>query len=40
MSLYRDVFYSSADGLRLHARDYGDEHAKLTVLCLPGLSRR
>jgi len=39
MSLYRDVFYSSADGLRLHARDYGDEHAKLTVLCLPGLSR-
>lgn len=39
MTLYRDVFYSSADGLRLHARDYGDEHAPLSVLCLPGLSR-
>lgn len=39
MSLYRDIFYTSADGLRLHARDYGDEHAALTVLCLPGLSR-
>jgi pimeloyl-ACP methyl ester carboxylesterase len=39
MSFHRDVFYTSADGLRLHARDYGDEHAALTVLCLPGLSR-
>lgn len=39
MSLYRDIFYHSADGLKLHARDYGDEHAALTVLCLPGLSR-
>jgi pimeloyl-ACP methyl ester carboxylesterase len=39
MSLYRDIFYPSPDGLRLHARDYGDEHAKLTVLCMPGLSR-
>jgi pimeloyl-ACP methyl ester carboxylesterase len=39
MTLYRDVFYTSADGLRLHARDYGDEHAPLAVLCLPGLSR-
>lgn len=39
MSLYRDVFYTSPDGLRLHARDYGDEHAPLAVLCLPGLSR-
>jgi pimeloyl-ACP methyl ester carboxylesterase len=39
MTLYRDVFYTSADGLRLHARDYGDEHAPLSVLCLHGLSR-
>jgi len=39
MSLYRDIFYTSSDGLRLHARDYGDEHAPLTVLCMPGLSR-
>jgi pimeloyl-ACP methyl ester carboxylesterase len=39
MSMYRDVYYSSADGLRLHARDYGDEQAPLAVLCLHGLSR-
>jgi len=39
MTLFRNVFYASPDGLRLHARDYGDEHAPLTVLCLPGLSR-
>lgn len=39
MSLYREIFYFSSDSLRLHARDYGDEHAKLTVLCMPGLSR-
>lgn len=39
MSLYRDVYYHSADGLRLHARDYGDEQAPLAVLCLHGLSR-
>lgn len=39
MTLYRDIFYTSPDGLRLYARDYGDEHAPLTVLCMPGLSR-
>ena len=39
MSFYRDVYYSSPDGLRLHARDYGDETAELAVLCLHGLSR-
>ena len=39
MSPYRDVYYPSADGLRLHARDYGDEDAPLAVLCLHGLSR-
>jgi pimeloyl-ACP methyl ester carboxylesterase len=39
MTLYRDVFYPSPDGLRLYARDYGDEDAPLTVLCMPGLSR-
>ena len=35
---YRDIFYASPDGLRLHARDYGDTDAP-AVLCLPGLSR-
>ncbi len=39
MSPYRDIFYTSPDGLRLHARDHGDEQAGLTVLCMPGLSR-
>lgn len=39
MSLYRDVYYSSPDGLRLHARDYGNDAAPLAVLCLHGLSR-
>jgi len=39
MSSYRDVYYPSPDGLRLHARDYGDEQAPLAVLCLHGLSR-
>lgn len=40
---FRDVFFSSEDGLRLHARDYppampGIAEA-LPVICLPGLSR-
>lgn len=39
MSSYRDVYYPSAEGLRLHARDYGDPAAPLAVLCLHGLSR-
>jgi len=39
MSLYRDVYYNAPDGLRLHARDYGDPIAPLAVLCLHGLSR-
>lgn len=39
---FRDIFFTSEDGLRLHARDYpaatGVE-ARLPVICLPGLSR-
>lgn len=35
----REVFYSSADGLRLFARDYGASNARVPVLCLPGLTR-
>ncbi|MEZ5839952.1 MAG: alpha/beta hydrolase [Hyphomicrobiales bacterium] len=32
--------FTSADGLRLFCRDYGDRrHAALPVLCLPGLTR-
>jgi len=36
----RDFYYSSNDGLRLYARDYGDPASPwLPVVCLPGLSR-
>ena len=36
----RDFYYSSNDGLRLYARDYGDPTSPwLPVVCLPGLTR-
>jgi pimeloyl-ACP methyl ester carboxylesterase len=37
---FQDFFYTSADGLRLHARIYGPaETVDLSVVCLPGLTR-
>ena len=37
---YQDVWTQSADGLRLHARLYGERGgAQLPVVCLPGLAR-
>ncbi len=36
---FRDVWHSSTDNLRLHARDYPHDGALLPVLCLPGLTR-
>ncbi|MBV9754581.1 MAG: alpha/beta hydrolase [Hyphomicrobiales bacterium] len=37
---FRSVFISAADGLRLHARDYGERFwATTPVICLPGLAR-
>ena len=37
---YVDVFYRSADGLRLYARDYpGPAKDSPIILCLPGLTR-
>ena len=40
---YDDVWYSSADGLRLYARDYACSDAGIThpraVLCMHGLTR-
>ena len=37
---YRDVWTRSPDGLRLHARVYGElGRGRLPVLCLPGLAR-
>lgn len=41
MTKYKDIWYESADGLRLYARDYA--HAQqadaVTVLCMHGLTR-
>ena len=37
---FSDFFYSAQDGLKLHARIYGDDSgAGLPVICLPGLTR-
>ena len=37
---FSDAFYSSADGLKLHARIYGTAaEGALPVVCLPGLTR-
>lgn len=40
MASFEDRYYNSADGLRLHYRDYpGGEHEKAPIICLPGLTR-
>ncbi|MBV8962482.1 MAG: alpha/beta hydrolase [Hyphomicrobiales bacterium] len=37
---FRSAFVSASDGLRLHARDYGERFWETTpVICLPGLAR-
>ncbi len=37
---YREIFYTSQDGLKLFARDYGERASAGTpVICLPGLTR-
>lgn len=37
---YSDFFYTSQDGLKLHARIYGEPREEtLTAVCLPGLTR-
>lgn len=37
---YRDLFVSAADGLKLHAREYGPRISPtLPVVCLPGMAR-
>ncbi|RUU51912.1 alpha/beta fold hydrolase, partial [Mesorhizobium sp. M2C.T.Ca.TU.002.02.1.1] len=36
---FSDIFYIAPDGLKLHARVYGEAHAGLPVICLPGLTR-
>jgi pimeloyl-ACP methyl ester carboxylesterase len=38
--MFHSTRYTSFDGLSLHVRDYpGPAHPRLTVLCLPGLTR-
>ena len=38
--LYREVWFTSGDGLKLYARDYGpSDSARTPVLCLNGLTR-
>jgi pimeloyl-ACP methyl ester carboxylesterase len=36
---FSDVYYSAADGLKLHARVYGEASDALPLVCLPGLTR-
>ncbi|WP_299937163.1 alpha/beta hydrolase [uncultured Nitratireductor sp.] len=36
---FRDVYYTAQDGLKLHARVYGENNPGLPVVCLPGLTR-
>ena len=36
---WRDLYWQSRDGLRLHARDYPGDGAKIPVVCIPGLTR-
>lgn len=39
MPSYRDIWYTSLDGLQLYARDYASPQATKTLLCLHGLTR-
>lgn len=40
MAAYTNLYWWSADGVRLHARDYpGGEDGRPPILCLPGLTR-
>ena len=39
MARYDDLYWWSADGIRLHACDYSGEAGALPVLCFPGLTR-
>ena len=39
MARYDDLYWWSADGIRLHARDYPGDAGALPVLCFPGLTR-
>ncbi|WP_378943583.1 alpha/beta fold hydrolase [Mesorhizobium sp. ANAO-SY3R2] len=36
---FSDFYYEAQDGLKLHARIYGEDNGRLPVVCLPGLTR-
>jgi len=39
MAGYQDLYWTSTDGVKLHARDYPGDRAAVPVVCLPGLTR-
>jgi pimeloyl-ACP methyl ester carboxylesterase len=39
MATYNDIYWWSADGIRLHARDYPGDETRPPVICLTGLTR-
>jgi pimeloyl-ACP methyl ester carboxylesterase len=39
MAAYEDRYWNSADGLKLHYRDYAGGDGRPPILCLPGLTR-
>jgi pimeloyl-ACP methyl ester carboxylesterase len=39
MAVFEDGYWESADGLRLHYRDYSGPASKAPLICMPGLTR-
>src|SRR5215218_5622067 len=39
MAEYVDRYWNSADGIKLHYRDYAGPHERPPILCIPGLTR-
>ena len=39
MAAWSDRYWNSADGLKLHYRDYDGPHDRPPIICLPGLTR-
>ena len=39
MADFADRYWTSADGIKLHYRDYAGPHERPPILCLPGLTR-
>jgi len=39
MAEYADRYWNSADGIKLHYRDYAGPRERPPILCIPGLTR-